>query len=73
MEREVDRRNGLAGRAPKGIEPIETIHRVTRGIESQAAGLSPRRITEGEDCEHAVAEEFREGSPRAPNRTTSAK
>lgn len=42
MEREVDRRNGLAGRAPKSIEPIETVHRFNRGIDSQGTGLISR-------------------------------
>jgi hypothetical protein len=58
MEREVDRGNWLAGLLPRGIEPIETIHRFRRGIESLAAGLIPRRIDEGKGREHAVAEEF---------------
>lgn len=44
MQREVDRRNGLAGRAPQHIEPIETLHRFNPGIERQGTGLIPRRV-----------------------------
>jgi hypothetical protein len=58
MEREVDHRDWFAGLLPRGIEPIETTHRFRRRIEGLAAGLIPRRIHEGKDREHAVAEEF---------------
>src|SRR5437016_2047226 len=58
MEREVDCGHWLAGLAPRGIEPIETIHRFPCRVESLAAGLIPRCIHEGKDREHAVTEEF---------------
>ena len=58
VEREIDRRNWLAGLLPRGIEPIETGHRVGCGIEGLAAGRIPRRIDERKRREHAVAEKF---------------
>src|SRR5712671_4128934 len=58
MECEVDRGSRLARLAPGAIEPVESVHRLHRGIDRAAAGRLPGRVRERERREHAVAHEF---------------
>jgi hypothetical protein len=58
MEREVDRGDWLARLASCGIESVDGVHRLCRGIEGAAADLISRRIHQRKGREHVVAEEF---------------
>jgi hypothetical protein len=66
MKREVDLGNWLAGLSSRGIQPVDRVHGLSRGIERLAADLMARRIHTGKGREHPIAEEFQHlAAPRA--------
>ena len=58
MECQIDRGGGLAGFAPRRVQPVDSAHCFGRCVECLMADLVPGRILEWEDRQHAIAEEF---------------